>query len=116
MDVGAWGEIEAEKFLLNLGYSVLAKNYRFKHLEVDLICQKEGFLIAVEVKTRTKDQVVSPLQAVNKTKQKNMAKAINHYAEAINFQGEIRMDVITVVKAGTAFTLSHIEDAFFPFN
>ena len=50
---GRKGENLAAEYLVRQGYRVVEKNYRFKKSEIDLICQKDGLLIFVEVKTRS---------------------------------------------------------------
>lgn len=115
MDFGKWGEEEAEKYLIQKGYKILAKNYRFQKFEIDIICQKDSKLIAVEVKTRSSVHVISATQAVNIKKQRNIIKAINQFAATHNFNGEIRLDVITILFENNQKHIEHIEEAFFPF-
>lgn len=115
MDFGKWGEEVAEKYLIQKGYQILEKNFRFQKFEIDLICTKDSKLIAIEVKTRSSTHVISPIQAVNPKKQKNIIKAINHFVEVNQFIGEIRLDVITILKENNDIQIEHIEEAFFPF-
>jgi len=49
---GELGENTAEKYLINLGFVVLIRNYRKRYGEVDLICKKGDELWAIEVKLR----------------------------------------------------------------
>lgn len=49
--IGEKAERLVVSYLLNNGYEVLAKNYRFRHCEIDLIARKEESLIFIEVKT-----------------------------------------------------------------
>lgn len=51
--VGRRGEELAQAHLLRLGFSVIARNARTRHGEIDLIAFKDGVLVFVEVKTRT---------------------------------------------------------------
>ena len=67
-DLGKNAEKLAASYLQNLGYKLLAKNYRYLKAEVDLIVQKENTLVAVEVKARTIGYVLSPELAVSPKK------------------------------------------------
>ena len=49
---GAIGEELAEIMLLEKGYSILARNFRCRHGEIDIIAAKGGAVAFVEVKTR----------------------------------------------------------------
>ena len=50
---GVFGERLAVDFLISKGYKILTQNYRFKKAEVDILAQKDAYLVAVEVKTRS---------------------------------------------------------------
>jgi putative endonuclease len=52
-DLGKKGEELAADHLLSKGYQILARNYRFEKAEVDILAKKSGFLVVVEVKTRS---------------------------------------------------------------
>ena len=51
--VGQWGEQAAADYLSTKGYEIIARNVRTPYGEIDLIAQKDGFTIFVEVKART---------------------------------------------------------------
>ena len=52
-DTGFLGENIGAAYLQEKGYEILARNWRYKHLEIDLIASYNGHLHIVEVKTRT---------------------------------------------------------------
>ncbi len=52
MVVGRIGEEAAAKFLLNLGYSLITRNFSTRFGEIDLIMKDKGVLVFVEVKTK----------------------------------------------------------------
>lgn len=113
-EIGSIGENIACNFLAKSGYEILERNYRFKKLEVDIICQKDDLLVVVEVKTRTYDGVLEPEMAVTKTKQKQIIKATNQYIIENEIDLETRFDIIGIVLQGSNQELRHIEDAFYP--
>lgn len=114
IELGRKGEEYAVRYLINNDYVILEKNFRFKHSEVDIICQKNNELVVVEVKTRQSAFVGEPYKAVTKTKQKEIIKVTNQYVVQNNINNEIRLDVISIVLNQVETRLEHIENAFQP--
>ena len=80
-NIGAYGETKIYKYLINNGYKILVRNFNFNRKEIDIIAQREQFLIAVEVKTRSQNTLIEPWKAVNKRKQQNIIEAMNAYVK-----------------------------------
>jgi putative endonuclease len=40
-DTGFLGENKAASYLISMGYTILFRNWRYKHLEVDIIASKD---------------------------------------------------------------------------
>lgn len=55
--VGVIGEGIASLFLVKRGFSVIQRNYRKKYGEIDIICEKDGILHFIEVKTVSRENV-----------------------------------------------------------
>lgn len=51
--IGQAAEKTAEIFLLQEGYRILERNFRTRRAEIDLICERAGHLLFVEVKGRS---------------------------------------------------------------
>ena len=51
-DFGKWGEEIAANYLLEHGFEILARNWRYEHKEIDIIATKSNCIYFVEVKTR----------------------------------------------------------------
>ena len=49
LDTGKLGEDKATAFLEEKSYEILARNYRFRHSEIDIIAKKNKILIFAEV-------------------------------------------------------------------
>lgn len=114
-EIGKLGEDAAADYLIAHGYAILERNYRVNHLEVDIIAFKEGFLVFVEVKTRSADFLVAPQDAVNYHKQNLIINAVNGYIRKHKRTEEARLDVITVLhKNGKVTNVTHIENAYYP--
>ena len=114
LELGKYGETLAKKHLESLGYEILTCNYRFLKLELDIVAQKDGKLIVVEVKTRFTDEYGEPWQSVTKHKQRQIIKAANHYIFQHDIQTDTQFDVISIIKNDTFERLEHIKDAFTP--
>jgi putative endonuclease len=82
MRLGRWGEDRAAEYLQGLGYSILARNVRTAHGEIDLVAAREGSLIFVEVKTRRSHSFAYPEDSVTYRKQAYLLSAAQEYLEA----------------------------------
>lgn len=119
------GEDVAAKFLEENGYTVIERNYRAGHQEIDIIAQDDCFLIFVEVKTRSclvPEQMAygRPAKAVSATKQKNIVAAARRYLKQHSENTlQPRLDVIEVYLKKTSpgapphlLNIHHIRNAF----
>jgi len=114
IDKGNKGENVAATFLLQNGYTILDRNWRFKHWEIDIIASKENKLHFVEVKTRTSKKFGNPEEGVNEKKMSSLKKGAEEYL----FQNQqwcfIQFDVIAVtMKKENVEEIFLIEDVFF---
>lgn len=110
--LGKKGEELAITYLQNKGYNILEQNYRYLKAEVDIIAQKDGVLIVVEVKTRSTNYFGNPEEFVNKKKIQLLTMAIDHYVQKNDLDVEVRFDIIAVLNTKGTFDIEHIEDAF----
>lgn len=109
--IGNRGEALAAQYLVEKGYSVIAKNYRHKRAEIDLIAQKAGLLVFVEVKARSSTGYGFPEEAVDEKKAAMIVDAADHYIYEAAWEGLIRFDVISVILQPEV-SIRHFEDAF----
>lgn len=114
-DLGKLGEQFAMDYLLQNGYTILEKNWRYLKAEVDVIALKDGILAVVEVKTRSSDYFGAPEDFVNQKKIDLLITAINEYVITQNLEVEVRFDIISLLKKEKSFHLEHIKDAFSDF-
>jgi putative endonuclease len=112
-EIGKKGEEIACNYLIEKGFEILEKNWRFKHLEVDIIATKDNLLAIVEVKYRSYTTYGEPEVFVNKQKQKFLIEAANRYVIDKNIDKDVRFDIIAISKKGDGFSIHHIEDAFY---
>lgn len=114
-NIGDFGENAAEEYLEDEDYEILERNFRLKFGEVDIIAEKDGCTVFVEVKTRKDNLHGNPSEFVDFRKQRRVRKAAACFTDIIN--NDVRFDVIEVLyeeKNGemTVTKINHIENAF----
>ena len=113
-ELGQQGEAIAKEFLLQKGYKILEKNWRYRRAEIDLIAKESETLIFVEVKTRSTDFFGQPEDAVTVKKEALMTEAAIAYMRQINHEWAVRFDIIgIIITSKDQYKVQHIEDAFF---
>lgn len=111
-DTGKEGEAIARKYLVGHGYTVLQSNWHWHHYELDIIAEKEGELIIVEVKTRSDDFLVAPEEAIDRGKIRRIVAAADAYVRLYNISAPVRFDVMFLIGMKGNYQIEHIEDAF----
>ena len=107
-DLGIQGEEAACEYLMRAGCRILARNWRFRHLEVDIVCSYEDLLIVVEVKTRmARDE--DPAELLGWKKRRNLIQAADAFIKLHHLSSEVRIDLIIV--DGDTFEVEHFPDA-----
>ena len=103
----------AADYLVKHGFTIKARNYRYRHAEVDLIVQRHRLLVFVEVKARSSDQFGEPETFVTPKQQTRVHAAATQYIMAQNWAHAIRFDIVAIhLKSGRGHHLTHFEDAF----
>ena len=110
--IGQEGEEIAVGFLEEKGYQVIARNFRAGQAEIDLIAEKDFWLIFVEVKLRSGRSFGPPEIFVNRAKRQNVRSAARQYLFDRNWKGNVRFDVIAITRGGSRQEIHHIMDAF----
>ncbi len=112
-DRGLRGEDEAARYLDARGYRVVCRNYRSRFGEIDIVAQKDGFLVFCEVKTRSKNAVVSGLESVGEGKRRRLRLTAEMYLADGESNLQPRFDVL-VLESGVegCRVVKHIENAF----
>ncbi len=110
IETGNQGETLAARYLKEKGYEILARNYRHGKAEIDLIVQKDDWVLFVEVKTRKSSDYGEPEQFVMTQQAGRIFDAAEEWIFSTNWQGHIRFDVVSV-KPGESPEIEHFEDA-----
>jgi putative endonuclease len=110
---GVLGERIAERWLRRTGWRVIQRRFRSGHRDIDLVMEREGMIVFVEVKARRGDAFGQPVEAVNWRKQKELAKSAQIWIERHGRPQEAyRFDVVGVLVNGERVRVRHVEDAF----
>jgi putative endonuclease len=110
---GREGEEMAARFLIDKGFEIVERNYRYKRLEIDLIVKKDNWLIFVEVKLRSSDAYGYPEDFVDYKKAKNIVDGAEQYTYDKNWQGNVRYDIVSIRLQQDQTEIIQIEDAFY---
>ncbi len=108
---GELGETIAAAFLAGKGFEIVARNYRHRKSEIDIIVKRGDWLLFVEVKTRHSNAFGEPEQSVTSKKASQIFQAAEEFIFSNNWHGHVRFDVVSV-KLGPEPEVVHFEDAF----
>lgn len=99
--LGAHGETIAADYLRAQGFSLLARNWRCRHGELDLIMWDRETLVAVEVKTRSSRGYGSPLEAITASKTIRLKRLLVEWVRQSGMRpSQLRIDAVGIVLGG----------------
>lgn len=128
--VGARGERLAEAHLRRAGYRVLARNFRSRSGELDLVVAGSGCIVFCEVRSRVgtarraPGEAGGPLESIGPAKRRRLRRLAAEWLAAPEGRGAragaaraadaLRFDAIGVIldPEGRAVAIEHVEDAF----
>ena len=115
-ECGVLGERLAGQHLESLGHTVLERNYRAGHLEVDIITKAEDGLHFVEVKSLVAPIAEDPTSKVDSAKRRRITSAALHYlnCEKQGCNLEVFFDIVTVIFEGDTHTITYYPSAWIP--
>lgn len=111
-EIGRKGESLAVEYLINKGFIVLERNYRYGRLEIDIIAKTKNVIVFIEVKTRQSKRFGYPEEAVDNRKSDHILTCADHYIYQNQWTGDIRFDIISIFLK-PEILIEHIEDAFY---
>ena len=115
MRLGPWGEKLAADYLEQRGYTCQAKNVRIGAKEIDLVMERDDFIVFVEVKTRTGSSFGFPEASLVASKRQHLIDAAWGYlAQVDRLHSAWRYDVIAIEvnKAREVTRFDHYPAAF----
>ncbi len=113
---GIRGEDLAAEYLRTCGYTILERNWRSGHLEIDIVGSAPDGLHFVEVKTLVAPFFISPEEKVGTAKQKKITEAAIRYVKEHGGVGaqELFFDVISVTFDGGTAQVKFFPKAWVP--
>lgn len=106
--LGKNGEEAAASYLRAHGYTILARNWRHGHNELDIVAEKGESLVFVEVKCRTVGGMLHPLEAYTPAKARRVWKAASDWVRLHNaWERPCQVDVICVTANQKSLSVEH---------
>ena len=94
---GVSGQALAEEFLQREQYSIIARNFRIRQGEIDIVARDGDTICFVEVKARNSLAAGLPEESVSKSKQQRMNRAALIYLQDQQMLGvKARFDVVAI--------------------
>ena len=112
--VGANGEAAVAQWYTDAGYEVVARNWRVREGEIDVIARRGATLVFCEVKTRRGTGYGLPAEAVTARKQARLRTLATRWLQAHDARADVvRFDVASVVPDGrSSWAVDVLEAAF----
>lgn len=112
--MGQRGEDLAVRELERRGYAILARRYRTRFGEIDIVAEDDGTIVFVEVKARRSGRYGTAAEAIPFWKQRRIAAmALDYLAWAGRLDDSCRFDVVAIDGIGTSHVeIRVISDAF----
>ena len=112
--LGQLGEDLACAWLEQNGHTVLARNWRSGHLEIDIISKAADGLHFAEVKSRTAPVSADPEDNVGPAKRKKITSAALRFLSGLGEDLEVWFDIVSVVFDGASVEIEHYPGAWLP--
>ena len=94
---GVEGEERACRLLRDLGYLIVARNWRSRFGEIDVIAREGATVVFVEVKTRSGQAYGGPAAAIDARKRERIAATAGLFLQETECELPARFDVVTFV-------------------
>ncbi|MBU4269688.1 YraN family protein [Candidatus Dependentiae bacterium] len=110
--LGILGEQAVADYLKKQNFKIVNINYKTRYGEIDIIAQKDEYLLFVEVKTRINEYF--PISnVITYTKQRKIINTAKLFIQINNiFDKVCRFDVATAILKNNKFDINYIENAF----
>src|SRR4051812_44334549 len=116
--IGRHGEQLAVRHLEAAGLQVLARNWRCREGELDIVARDGSVLVFAEVKTRSSLAFGAPAEAVDRAKSARIRHlalrwimAQRESAQPVSWEA-VRFDVVSVVRGAGGFAVTHLPGVF----
>lgn len=111
---GKQAEEQALNFLQQYGLQPLEKNYRTARGEIDLIMLDDETIVFIEVRARSNDVYMKPLESIDHRKTQRIIYASNHYLQRQKMSNDnsCRFDIVVLTGNNNRPKIEWIKNAF----
>lgn len=113
-ETGKKAEEIAIAYFRENGYIIKDKNWRYCKKEIDLVAERDGKLIIIEVKSRCERHFSDVSELITRKKMKNLVDAAEAYVIRKNLMMEVQFDYFVVIFGAYGHKTEHIQEAFIP--
>jgi putative endonuclease len=113
-ETGKKAEEIAIAYFIENGYTIKDTNWRYYKKEIDLVAEKDGKLIIVEVKSRYERYFGDVSELITRRKMKNLVDAAEAYVIKKDLMMEVQFDYFVVIFGSYGEKTQHIPEAFIP--
>ena len=110
MTRGDSAEARAAAFLEGRGLRIVARNYRCRFGEIDLVARSGATVVFVEVRARSSDAYGGAAGSITHAKRRRLLATARHYLAREGMDCVCRFDV--VLMSGSPARIEWIENAF----
>ena len=114
LSAGHRGEQATVDYLLSKGFRILDRNWRAGRYELDIVARKGDTLHFIEVKSRKKNSLTTPEEALTRAKFDALCRAARAWLAAHPCDLEIRFDLAAVELSPEGCSVRYIPDAIAP--
>ncbi|MCR4278513.1 MAG: YraN family protein [bacterium] len=113
-EFGRHGEDRATAFFISHGFQVVDRNWSCRYGEIDLICEKDGVIHFIEVKTRRSRQYGNPEESITEGKLGRLRRAVESYVYVTQLDwSRVCIDALAILaEPGKTPEYHYIEDIF----
>lgn len=107
-ETGRRAEAAVADYLAKQGYRILARNWRTRFCEIDIVAERKGVICFVEVKYRTTDKQGGGLEYITAKKLKQMDFAAQSWCNEKDWAGDWRLVAAAVSFDGRDYTVENL--------
>ena len=112
-ELGARAEDLACRFLLARGLVLIARNYRSRHGEIDLVMRDGDTIVFVEVRMRSRSDFGGAAASIDARKRMRLVKTAEHYLQRRERTSRpCRFDAVCLTENKGGRNIEWIPDAF----
>ncbi|HEV3222357.1 MAG TPA: YraN family protein [Puia sp.] len=96
-EFGKAGEQMAAEWLVQHGFQLISRNWKFARYEVDIIASRDGILHFIEVKSRHDDVYGKPEDWVSRKKGRHLLTAGEAFQDKYPVWNQVQYDILSIL-------------------